>query len=92
MLTSMDALPPIPTPPEQRWREFRIQILPILVFVGVLAVIVLMWKNFLQPPGVIDEVEAVKANVTRPKGVITESRMERTQYVTNGQALVLVQP
>ena len=92
MAANMDALPPIPTPAEQRWREFRIQILPIIVFVGILAVIVMMWKNFLQPPGVIGELNAVRANVTSPEGVGGELRMERTQYVTNGQALVLVQP
>jgi hypothetical protein len=86
----MDPLPPIPTPSEQRWREFRIQILPIIVFAGVLAAIVMMWKSFLQPPGVIEEVHAVKANVTLPEGV-RELRMERAQYVTNGQALALVQ-
>ena len=35
----MDSLPPIPTPPAQRWREFRIQVLPILVFLGTVAII-----------------------------------------------------
>ena len=32
----MESLPPIPTPPAERWREFRIQALPLLTFVVVL--------------------------------------------------------
>ena len=32
----MESLPPIPTPPAERWREFRIQALPLMTFVAVL--------------------------------------------------------
>ena len=91
MLMNMDPLPPIPIPRAQRWREFRIQFLPIIVFVGILTAIAIMWKTFIQPPGVIDEIQAVKAKVTGPEGAIGELRMERTQSATNGPALVSVQ-
>src|SRR5688572_4721119 len=84
----MESLPPIPTPAAQRWREFRIQILPLLVFVAILATIALMWRSFVQPSGVVGEVEAVKANViSLQDGVIAELTVDRLQYVTNGQVI-----
>ena len=60
----MDPLPPIPTPPAQRWREFRIQVLPVVVFVGVLTAVVCMWKSYVVPSGVVGEFEAIRANIT----------------------------
>jgi multidrug resistance efflux pump len=84
----MESLPPIPTPPAQRWREFRIQILPIIVFVGIIAAIAIMWKSFVQPSGVVGEVEAVRANViSLHDGIVAELNVDRLQYVTNGQVL-----
>ena len=84
----MDSLPPIPTPPAQRWREFRIQILPILIFVGILAAVALMWRNFVQPSGMVGEVESVKANViSLHDGVLADLSVDRLQYVTNGQVI-----
>jgi hypothetical protein len=57
----MDSLPCIPTPAAQRWREFRIQILPLIVFICVLVAIAFMWRNFLRPSGEVIQVEAVKS-------------------------------
>ena len=87
-MANIDSLPPIPTPPAQRWREFRIQILPVIIFLCILATIALMWRNFVQPSGVVGEVEAVKANVINlVDGVVAEMRVDRLQYVTNGQVI-----
>jgi multidrug resistance efflux pump len=84
----MDSLPPIPTPAAQRWREFRIQILPVLMFIALIAAIALMWKNFVQPSGVVGEVEALKANViSLQDGLVAELNVDRLQYVTNGQVI-----
>jgi multidrug resistance efflux pump len=88
----MESLPPIPTPPAQRWREFRIQVLPLVIFLITLVAIALMWRNFVQPSGVIGHVEAVQANViSLNDGVITDLAVERFQTVTNGQVLGQVQ-
>jgi hypothetical protein len=86
-----ESLPPIPTPVAQRWREFRIQILPIIVFVGILAAILMMWRNFVQPPSVVGEAQAVKAKVAGPEeGVIAD--MNGLQSSTNRpNALVYVE-
>ena len=84
----MDSLPPIPTPPAQRWREFRIQILPIIIFLGIIGAIAMMWRNFVQPSGMVGEVETVKANViSLHDGVIAALHVDRFQYVTNGQVI-----
>ncbi len=88
----MESLPPIPTPPAQRWREFRIQILPLVIFVITLVAIAFMWRNFVQPSGVVGQVEAIQANViSLGDGLITELMVERFQLVTNGQLLGSVQ-
>ena len=88
----MDSLPPIPTPASQRWREFRIQILPLVIFVITLVAIAMMWRNFVQPSGIVGHVEAIQANViSLSDGVITDLMVERFQVVTNGQLLGTVQ-
>ena len=88
----MESLPPIPTPPAQRWREFRIQILPLVVFVITLAAIAWMWRNFVQPSGIVGHVETIQANVmSLNDGVITDLSVDHLQFVTNGQVLGQVQ-
>ena len=85
------SLPPIPTPSAQRWREFRIQILPLIIFAGVLVAVALMWKNFVQPSGIVGEVEAVKANVMSLKdGTLVELTVDRFAVVTKDQPIGLI--
>src|SRR5262245_2585068 len=84
----MESLPPIPTPPAQRWREFRIQILPLIVFVVLLAAIAFMWRYFVQPAGMVCVVDGVKANViSLHDGILADLSVDRLQYVTNGQVI-----
>lgn len=84
----MDPLPPIPTPAAQRWREFRIQVLPLIVFLCVLLAVVVMWRNFVQPLGVVGEVEAVRANViSLQDGLVTDLAVTRFQEVRKDQDL-----
>ena len=88
-MATMDSLPPIPTPVAQRWREFRIQVLPVVIFVGILSMTVLMWRNFVQPSsGVAGEAEVVKASaISSHGGIIAELHVDLSQCVTNGQAI-----
>jgi len=87
-MATMDSLPPIPTPVAQRWREFRIQILPIITFVAILSMTVMMWRNFVQPSGLAGDAEVVKANViSLHDGVVDEPRAELSQSVTNSQVI-----
>ena len=70
-----EKLPPIPTPASQRWREFRIRVLPFLVFFVVLSGVVSLWKNFVQPVGIVGlaETNAVSWNFEQ-KGLIIVSK------------------
>jgi multidrug resistance efflux pump len=86
-----DKLPPIPTPVSQRWREFRIQILPFMVFLLVLSGIVYLWKTYVQPVGVIGYADTNLVNVTSLQdGIISEMFVERFQNVSTGDVIAVV--
>src|SRR5882672_3974059 len=86
-----DKLPPIPTPVSQRWREFRIQVLPFVVFLSVLAGIVYLWRSYVQPVGVIGYADTNQVNVTSLQdGIISELLVERFQNVSTGQVIAIV--
>jgi len=81
-------LPPIPTPPEQHWREFRIRLLPAFVFALVLASLFLTWSNFVQPVSIVGQVETNSvAIITTVPGLLTDLALNRFDEVTNGQIL-----
>jgi multidrug resistance efflux pump len=87
----MDPLPPIPTPVSQIWKEFRIQILPSLVLVLVVAGAFLLWRNFVQPVTVVGHAETNVAHVISTQdGQITALFVERFQTVTQGQVIAIV--
>lgn len=44
------ALPPIPTPLRRRWKEFRVRVVPVLVFLVVLATACFLWRWYVAPP------------------------------------------
>lgn len=87
----MDSLPPIPTPPAQRWREFRIQALPVLTFLGVLAVVVLMWRQYVLPANIVGEVEAVRVNIiSTVPGTVKELKVKRFDRVKAGEEIAQI--
>ena len=88
----MDPLPPIPTPLKQRWREFRIQVLPVLFFLGVVTALVLVWRSYIVPVSVGGEAEAIRANAASPtESTIVDLAVDRPDSVTNGQVIGKVQ-
>ena len=84
----MSKLPPIPTPLATRWREFRYRFMPVIVFVGIVAAVGVMWREYVAPPNVLAQVETATVNVisTQP-GVLVCLNVERFQQVTNGQEI-----
>src|ERR1041384_5312280 len=87
----MDPLPPIPTPPAQRWREFRIQALPVLTFIAVLACVVVMWDRYVIPANLIGEVEALRVNViSTVPGTLRELKVTRFQRVSKGEEIAQI--
>ena len=84
----MDKLPPIPTPAAQRWREFRIQVLPMVMFAVVALGVVLLWKSLVSPTGIVGEVEAIKADVISIQdGTVAQLNIDRFDVVEEGQEL-----
>jgi multidrug resistance efflux pump len=86
-------LPPIPTPVAKRWREFRLQVFPILVFGSAAAAITLLWSQNLAAPMLQGEVEAIRADVASPQaGMLTQLKVTRFQKVVQGEPLAVIMP
>jgi multidrug resistance efflux pump len=86
-----DKLPPIPTPFSQRWREFRIQVLPFLVFIAALVGIVYLWRCVVQPVGIVGFVETNQVNVASLQdGLISELYVDRFQPLKKDQPICVV--
>ncbi len=84
----MDPLPPIPTPASQRWREFRIRVLPVVVFICVVLGAGALWMNLVAPVAIIGQVEAIQSTVTSIlPGKLSEVTVERFQRVAKDQVL-----
>jgi len=91
-MDNKEKLPPIPTPASQRWREFRIQILPVVVFVAALFGVVYLWKNFVQPIGIVGLAQTNTVNVTcTVDGTITQLLVGQFQSVTQDQVVAIVE-
>ncbi len=89
----MDPLPPIPTPPGQHWREFRIKVLPFLMFGCVVAGAAFIWRYLIMPTNLVGQVESITASVTTTApGLLSELRVDRFSEVTNGQPIAVVLP
>ena len=83
-----DSLPTIPTPPGQRWREFRMQVLPVITFLTMLVMLVFMWGRFVQPAGLIGEVQPIRANiVSLTDGILAELTVDWFDEVKKGQEI-----
>jgi len=87
----MEPLAPIPTPPAARWREFRIQVLPVLTFIVVLACVVVLWGRYVVPTNMVGEVEMVQASViSAVPGTVREVKVKRFQRVQAGEEIAVV--
>jgi multidrug resistance efflux pump len=84
----MEKLPPIPSPPGTAFREFRIGILPYLMFLGAVGLTVYAWKNYVGPSALIGEVQMVRSMVsaTQPSR-LTQLKVALLDRVTAGQPL-----
>lgn len=84
-------LTPIPIPPRQRWREFRVAYLPPITFLFLIAIICWMWMTYVEPGAIIGEVETIHANmVSSLAGTIEDLKVDQLQTVTNGQELAVI--
>jgi multidrug resistance efflux pump len=87
----MDRLPPIPTPPSQLWREFRIRLAPILVLLAAAVAVSYLWRENLTAPTLTGEVETRKSNVSSPRpGKLSQLNVVRLQRVKEGDIIAQV--
>lgn len=89
----MNAPPPIPTPPALRWREFRVRVLPFLLFAGALGGAGYLWQHSLTSPALVGMVEIRNAQVSSPyAGEIVQLKVNRFQTVTQGTPVAMLVP
>jgi len=60
----MSRLPPIPTPPALRWREFRIRAVPVIVVASAAVACFYLWSHHVMPASFVGEVQAPRAAVS----------------------------
>ncbi|HEY0455680.1 MAG TPA: HlyD family efflux transporter periplasmic adaptor subunit [Verrucomicrobiae bacterium] len=81
-------LPPIPTPASQRWREFRIRIMPVFVFMLSVAGLGYLWNNYVAPSGIVGSVESISSMVTSmADGQVLSLSVDRYEPVKLGQVI-----
>ncbi|HYV32237.1 MAG TPA: hypothetical protein VEO53_14180 [Candidatus Binatia bacterium] len=87
----MNSLPPIPTPPAQRWKDFRLHGLPVIAFALLAAAIYFLWNHTLAPGTFTGEVESVQENVASPKpGQLVDLSVVQFQSVKAGDVIARV--
>ena len=87
----MEQLPVIPTPPGQKWREFRIRFLPLIVFACTVGSIFYIWREHVTPPNLVAHVEPVITYVrVSDDCVVTNLMVEIYQPVRKGDTIAEV--
>jgi hypothetical protein len=72
----MPDLTPIPRPARYKFRDFRLYLVPPLVFLSAVAGIVVTWKNFVPTPTLVQKTEPPVAPVpVAPEQVLAKARV-----------------
>jgi multidrug resistance efflux pump len=86
-------LPLIPIPFWAVWREFRIQVIPFVIFAMVLAAAAYMWMTMPISGNIRGVGEGLRSVVTSPRiGVIERLEAEPYQWVQAGDPLLTILP
>lgn len=64
---------PVPTPLSQRWRQFRTQVMPVLVFLAAATIVVILWERESVPSRLVGEVYAPSSELFSPRSGLVES-------------------
>lgn len=87
----IEPLPPIPSPPEHHWRQFRVKVLPYAAFVFVGALTVWLWGKNLANPLIMGQAEGSRAEITSPvAGRVAQIRATLYQEVQAGDVIAVV--
>ena len=83
-----DALPLIPRPAGERWRDIRLKHVPILVYLAGIGMVIFLWNTQWMPSSFTGEVQARVATVSSSlDGLLVDLPIQQFDRVTNGQAL-----
>lgn len=83
----------IPIPWSQRWRRFRIRIMPLLVFLVAFGAIAMLWNRGSAPGSIVGEAYAPVSTVNSPRaGWIEGEPFTLHSRVQAGQELAIVRP
>jgi multidrug resistance efflux pump len=76
---------PIPIPLQQRLRDLRLRVLPVLAFSATVCAIIFLWRDHVAARAIIGQAEPVSSNVSSYKpGVLAELSVTRFQRVKAG--------
>jgi multidrug resistance efflux pump len=86
-------LPPIPIPASAIWREIRIQVFPIFIFLVVATAAVLLWSSMPKTGNVRGVGEGLRSVVTSPRvGVLQRLEVQPYQWVEAGDPIITILP
>jgi multidrug resistance efflux pump len=86
-----DPLPPVPSPPEHYWRQFRVKMVPGLVMVAVLGLTVWLWGKNLANPVVMGQAESIVVEISSPQpGRVSRLHVTLFQEVKVGDVIAVV--
>jgi multidrug resistance efflux pump len=87
----VEPLPPIPSPPEHLWRQFRVKAMPFACFGIVLVVTVWLWGQNLANPYIVGQAEGPEASVITPvSGKVSMLPVKLYQEVSAGDLIAVV--
>jgi len=86
-----DPLPPVASPPEHYWRQFRINVGPMVAFMAVLGMTVWLWGKNLANPVVTGQAESLVVEVSSPvPGRLSQLNASMFQNVNAGDVIAVV--
>jgi len=87
----MPDYPPIPIPWSQHWRQFRMRLLPVLVFLVALVAVATLWERDAAPGFIVGEVHAPATTVNSPRaGWIEGEAFMMHRKVEAGEEIAIV--
>jgi multidrug resistance efflux pump len=94
LAASMEPLPVIPTPFSARWREFRIRVVPFIMFALAIAGSVFMWRyGGIGAGGVPGIGEGVRSQISSAQpGVLEKVLVKPYEFVQAGDPVAIILP
>ncbi|MCD8481424.1 MAG: hypothetical protein LR015_01330 [Verrucomicrobia bacterium] len=84
----MNDFQPIPIPLKQRWRSFRTQWFPIVIFCSAAIAIFVLWEREVTPSSLSGEAVGLTAIITAPaSGILQNHTIAPFQIVEQGQVI-----